>query len=163
MAPLPEVHLLAGLNGSGKTAFARELEVSLPGVRFTLDEWMLRLHQLEFDHPDYPAAAARCRELIWTTAVNVLRAGAPVILDWNLWSRARRAEWWNRACAVGAPCVLHYVNVPINVAIIRAAARVDPAAHTLAATDIRHLAGLFEPPSATEGFALHEVSWPRDL
>lgn len=121
---------------------------------------MLRLHQLEFDHPDYPTAAERCRDLIWDTAVNVLRAGAPVILDWNLWSRGRRAEWRNRACAICAPCVLHYVRVPIDVAISRATARVDPAAHTLSAADIRNMAVLFEPPSATEGFALHEVTWP---
>lgn len=59
-----------------------------------------------------------------------------------------------------APCVLHYVKVPIDVAIGRATARVDPAAPTPSAADIRHLAVLFEPPSATEGFALHEVSWP---
>ena len=35
----PRVHLLAGLNGAGKTTFARQLEADLPAVRFTLDEW----------------------------------------------------------------------------------------------------------------------------
>lgn len=46
-----EVHLLAGLNGSGKTTHARRLEKTVPAVRFTLDEWMLRLHDMKFDDP----------------------------------------------------------------------------------------------------------------
>ncbi len=93
MALLPEVHLLAGLNGAGKTTFAKHFERTLPAVRFTLDEWMLRLNALAFDHPDYPPAAARCRDLMWDTAVQVLRTGSPVVLDWNQWSRSGRAEW----------------------------------------------------------------------
>ena len=40
----PTVHLLCGLNGAGKTTLARSLEASLPAVRFSLDDWMLRLH-----------------------------------------------------------------------------------------------------------------------
>jgi predicted kinase len=50
----PRVHLLAGLNGAGKTTFARHLEADLPAVRFTLDEWLLRLHGLRYDDPRYP-------------------------------------------------------------------------------------------------------------
>lgn len=38
MAMLPEVHLLAGLNAAGKTTFAKQLERSIPAVRFSLDE-----------------------------------------------------------------------------------------------------------------------------
>ncbi|NJC23977.1 putative kinase [Arthrobacter pigmenti] len=39
----PRVHLLCGLNGAGKTTYARQLEHELPAVRFSLDEWMLHL------------------------------------------------------------------------------------------------------------------------
>ena len=39
----PAVRLVCGLNGAGKTTLARELEATLPAVRFRLDEWMLRL------------------------------------------------------------------------------------------------------------------------
>jgi predicted kinase len=34
----PEIHLLAGLNGAGKTTRARRLADTLPAVRFSLDE-----------------------------------------------------------------------------------------------------------------------------
>ena len=158
----PEVHLLAGLNAAGKTTFARRLERELPAVQFTLDEWTLRLHGLSYDRPGYPAAAAACRELIWDTAVQVLRTGAPVILDWNLWSRERRAEWVGRAADVDASCVLHYLEVPLQTALDQGQATTFSTAHTLSPDAIRHLAALFEPPTDAEDFVLHTVARATD-
>ncbi len=152
-----EVHLVAGLNGSGKTTLARRLERTLPGVRFSLDEWMLRLHGLAFDAPGYPRLAEGCRELIWDTAAQVLRADVDVILDWNMWSRERRTDAVRRAADLGSQCQLHYVEVSLKTAIQRAAQRDDPAAHRLDETSIRHLSGLFEPPDKSEGFNLHLI------
>lgn len=151
------VHLLAGLNGSGKTTLARRLENELPGVRFSLDEWMLRLHGMRFDHERYPERAELCRELIWDIAAQVLRTGVAVILDWNMWSQQLRADAVHRARKLGAECHLHYLNVSLQTAQSRAVARTDPASHQLTADGIAHLAALFEPPDPAEGFILHEV------
>lgn len=155
---------MAGLNGSGKTTLARHLQRTLPGVRFSLDEWMLRLHGLAFDDPSYPDLADGCREVIWDTAAQVLDAGIDVILDWNMWSRRRRADAVRRAAALGSRCQLHYLRVPLDVAIERAQQRNDPAAHRLDAGAIRHLNTLFEVPEESEGFTLHphiahEADW----
>ena len=38
------LHLLHGPVGSGKTTFARQLERKIRAVRFTPDEWMIRLY-----------------------------------------------------------------------------------------------------------------------
>lgn len=157
VAALPQVHLLAGLNGAGKTTHARHLETALPAVRFTLDEWVLRLHHLSFDDPAYPRAASDCRELIWDTATQVLHTGVPVVLDWNLWSRKHRAEWVDRAAQAGASCILHYLDTPLTEAIRRATNRNNPDTHRLSGADVRHLAELFEPPAANEGFLLQVV------
>ena len=86
------IHLLAGLNGAGKTTLARQLEATLPAVRFSLDEWMLRLHGLSFDDERYPELAGKCRALIWDLTAQVVRTGTSVVLDWNMWSRERRAD-----------------------------------------------------------------------
>lgn len=53
--PGERVHLLCGLPGAGKTVYARGLEADLPAVRFTLDEWMLRLYSWSYDDPRYGA------------------------------------------------------------------------------------------------------------
>lgn len=152
------VHLLCGLNGAGKTTLARELERSVPTVRFTLDAWMIRLFpDTGIDSPDYAPRAEACKQLIWDTAVKVLSAGTDVVLDWNQWSRARRTEWSSRARDEGFDVVLHHVSVPAETAIDRAERRAAGGiadAHVLTAGDIRHLAGIFEEPQADEGMRL---------
>ena len=123
---------------------------------------MLQLHELSFDDELYPDRAEKCRTLIWDLAAQVLHAGTSVVLDWNMWSRSRRAEAVKRAAALGVTCHLHHVEVPL-VAIHRATGRQDPRAHRLDAAAVRHLAGLFEPPKESEGFVLHVVDWNATL
>src|SRR5262245_52540373 len=154
----PMVHLFAGLNGVGKTTLARKLERELPAVRFSLDEWMLRLHQLAYDDPRYGPLAGRCQELMWDLAKQVLNCGSDVVLDWNQWSRGRRAVWRDRALSVGAVPILHHFTIPVEVAIARAAARHDAESHRLTGDAIRHLTSLFEPPQVDEGIVIEVVS-----
>lgn len=154
------VHLLAGLNGAGKTTHARRLEREAPAVRFSLDEWMLRLHGLRYDDPRYPKLAAATRDLIWDTARQVLSSAVDVVLDWNLWSRALRAEWAGRARAAGHGVVLHHVTATVATAIERAerrASAVEPWSHVLDEEAVRHLAGLFEVPTEAEGLEISRV------
>lgn len=155
------VHLLAGLNGSGKSTHARLLERECPAVRFSLDEWMLRLFRLRYDEPSYPAFAERCMSLIWDTAQQVLITGTDVVLDWNQWSRARRRTWRERVEAVGHRPVLHHLEVPLETAIQRVeqrAGHAPPDAHVLDAEAVRHLAGMFEPPTPDEGMQVRVVT-----
>lgn len=152
-----EIHLLAGLNGAGKTTHARHLAATLPAVRFSLDEWMLQLYALSFDDELYPSRAETCRALIWDLTAQVLHTGSSVVLDWNMWSRSRRSNAVERATDLGVTCHLHHVVVPLDVAIQRATDRCDPRAHRLDAEAVRHLSGLFEPPEESEGFVMHLV------
>lgn len=151
------VHLLCGLNGAGKSTYARELARSRLAVRLSLDEWMIRLYGLPFDDPEYGKRVEPCRDLIWTSAQEVLRCGVDVILDWNCWSRRLRRRWADRASAVPAEVVVHYVDVPVSVAIQRARQRVDPSSHAIDEAGVRHLAGLFEPPTADEALRIVTV------
>lgn len=152
----PTVHLLAGLNGSGKSTYVRALEARCPAVRFSLDEWMLRLYGLPYDHPDYSALAETCQEVIWDVARQVLAAGADVVLDWNQWSRGRRATWRTRSQDAGYRAVLHHLATPVETAIERVERRAaeDSLSHRLDAQAVRHLAALFERPTEDEGMEL---------
>lgn len=78
-------------------------------------------------------------------------------MDWNMWSRQRRADAVRRAGEFGVPCHLHHLRVPMETAIDRATGRRDPESHQLTAEDIAHLRDLFEAPDPSEGFVLHEV------
>lgn len=150
----PTVHLLAGLPGAGKTTVAKRLVEERRAVRFTLDEWMLRLYGLPFDDPRYGDLAMQCRELIWDTAQQVLSAGVDVVLDWSQWSRERRAEWSERAASSGWPVTLHHVTTPPDVAVRRVLDRTDPHCHRIDDEGVHHMARLFEEPTEEEGIPL---------
>lgn len=154
------VHLLAGLNGAGKSTYARRLERECPAVRFTLDEWMLRLFQLSYDDPRYPELSERCQGLIWDLAQQVLETGTDVVLDWNQWNGTRRETWRDKAISVGHRPVLHYLQVSVDTAIQQVERRRregDANAHALDADAVRHLARLFEVPTTEEGIELRVV------
>jgi predicted kinase len=158
----PRVHLLCGLVGAGKTTLARQLAAEEMGVRFSLDEWMLRLYGTRYDDPSYVARIDGCKAMIWDLARQVLGAGHDVVLDWNHWSRQRRAESIEAASAVGATPVVHYLDVPVEVAVARALARgvSDPLSHQLDEPGVRHMATILEPPSPEEGAEIVEHPGP---
>ncbi|HEY3955715.1 MAG TPA: ATP-binding protein [Streptosporangiaceae bacterium] len=151
------VHLLYGLAGSGKTTLARALCADGAAVRFTLDERMIRLYPgLPFDSAGYGRQAEIVKDLIWSLAEQVLRSGVDVVLDWNSWSRERRAWAVDRAAKIPAAVILHRLNVTLDQATTQAAQRGrDPQsmhAHQIGQQDNEHLASIMEPPSQSEGF-----------
>lgn len=160
--PGPTVHLLCGYNGAGKTTYAKHLEKTLPAVRFSLDEWMLRLYpDLSYDSAGYGPRAETCQYLIWDVAQQVLARNLDVVLDWNQWSKVRRATWRDNAVKAGFTPKLHFIDVPLDAAIERAAERAEnrtPGSHELTPKDIRHLAGIFERPTADEGMPIEAVA-----
>jgi predicted kinase len=148
---------MCGLVAGGKTTLARRLAEELPALRFSRDEWMIRLHGLSYDDPRYVERLGPCTELIWDVAVEALRLGVNVILDWNHWSRRRRADAFGRARTTGFDVVVHFLDVPVATAIRRARHRLvtSPAdAHRIDETAVRHSATIFERPTDDEGLRI---------
>jgi predicted kinase len=91
----------------------------------------------------------------------VLRLGHDVVLDWNQWSRQRRAAWRDTVRHAGYQVLLHHVDVPLDVAVARARERAGTAgSHDIDETGVRHLAGIFEPPDEGEGIEIRTVVFP---
>lgn len=152
------VHLMYGLSGSGKSTLAQDLADRAPAVRFTLDEWMLRLHpELTIDDAAYGDRAVAARELIWSIAEQVLITGTDVVLDWNSWSAARRAWALERASSVGAAVILHRLSTSLEESTRRAQEREAAGtslAHRITLTGNEHLARLLEEPTDEEGLTI---------
>ena len=80
-----------------------------------------------------------------------------MILDWNHWSRQRRADALDRARMAGFDAVVHFLDVPIDTAIRRARNRLStrPAdAHRIDEAAARHFATIFEQPTDDEGLQI---------
>ena len=41
---MAQLHLICGLPGAGKTTLARRLDVELPALRLSPEEWLIRIH-----------------------------------------------------------------------------------------------------------------------
>jgi predicted kinase len=116
-------HLLHGLVGAGKTTLARKMERELGAVRFTYDEWMVRLYGSNPPASEFPEFYARIEDLIWDLAVKLLSAGVDVIIDCGFWSRASRDSARDRVRQAGAQPVFYKVNCPEETMRSRVAAR----------------------------------------
>jgi predicted kinase len=106
------LHLIVGLPCSGKTTYAKKLELEQSALRFTPDEWHTRLFGLDLEHPEHDARHDLIEEIMWDVAARALQLGNNVILDFGFWGKSEREEYRTRAARVGANTVIHFLNVP---------------------------------------------------
>jgi predicted ABC-type ATPase len=127
----PKAILIAGVNGAGKTSFARELMPQHhPGVPF-LNADEISSESRELQHP-----IAAGRELL-RRLQDKERLGESFILETTLSSRmyARRIRAWQ---ATGYFVLLHFIEVPsADFAVKRIAQRVVEGGHDVPEADIR--------------------------
>ena len=125
-------------------------------MRFTLDEWMLRLHpELSIHDPAYGMRADALRELIWSIAAQVLRSGTDAVLDWNSWSSERREWAVGRARGIGAEVILHRLTTSLEESTRRARRREAAGtayAHPVDRDGNEHLARLLQEPDTARGW-----------
>ena len=159
------VHLFCGLPTSGKTTFAKELEQNHKAVRFSLDEWMIRLTDATIFDAEYGEMADQLKELFWDTAVPLLQQGTDVILDWSLWSRERREKWIGRITELGADYTLYYLNIPPVVLRQRLAARnaeLPAGVHPIPIAELDRFIPIFEPPTPDENLNAVQIYLGQD-
>lgn len=117
------LHLICGLPGAGKTTLARELENRHRALRLTPDDWITRLLGPEPSQPALDSARDPTEALQWDVAARVLTLGIDVILDFGFWSREEREHFRDRAKALGAGSIVHFVDAEPAVLQARLAAR----------------------------------------
>lgn len=147
------LHLLHGPVGAGKTTFARRLEREIRAVRFTPDEWMVRLYGDRPPVATFQETLDRLYDLIWEHAARVLRTGTDVIMDCGFWTRAARDEARRRAAELGATCRLYAITCPADVArrrVLRRTAESPPGTFWINGPAIDELNGRVEPPAPDE-------------
>jgi predicted kinase len=153
----PIAHIVVGFIGAGKTTFARRLEQETGAVRFTKDEWMVRLFGntppkdkfAEYDH--------RMATLATDMALKCLQAGVDVIIDEGFWVKEHRDAIKKRVMEAGAVAKVYYIEASLEVMKARTLARSDnpPAdSYVIDEVDFDHYWGFFRPPGEEEEFEL---------
>ena len=111
--------LVVGLPGAGKTTRAKALATKHRALRLTPDEWMILLFG------DSMADGKRfvLEGRLISVALQVLRLGTSVVLDFGLWGRDERSALRWLARSAGTSCRVVYLPVDKTVQLARIAHR----------------------------------------
>ena len=107
---MAKVYLICGKICSGKTCYAERLKKSCPAVILSTDEVTYDLTD-NAQGDGYNAFALRVNRYLRKKAVQIIQAGANVILDWGFWTRADRQDISDYFHAYGVEYEWHYIDV----------------------------------------------------
>jgi predicted kinase len=117
--------LMVGLPGAGKTTRAKELATAHRALRLTPDEWMIPLFGDSLADGKRFVLEGR----LISVALQALRLGNSVVLDYGLWGRDERSALRWLARSAGAACQVVYLPVDKHVQLARIAYRQSTAPH----------------------------------
>ena len=152
---MAKVILICGKICSGKSTYAKQLQVTDQAVILSADEIMLAVFGLYAGekHDEY---AANVRHYLFQKSLEVIRADVDVILDWGFWTKAGRNEAKAFYRSRNIECELHYLDIRDEIWQARINQRNQSviAGETTAYIVDRALAakfeGSFEPPAKDE-------------
>ena len=160
MAAMPEVILLCGLPGSGKSTWAMA-RARRRAMVFNSDQWMLRLYGPHMPREVFDARLAACFGLIYEQTNRLTALGVDVVIDGFSWKRAQRRIALERLAACGAALSLLWFDVPLDELRRRLARRnaaLPPDTFEITDTMLAEFAGWFEPPTEAEGIRVVRVT-----
>jgi predicted kinase len=155
----PVAHIVVGFIGSGKTTFARRLEKEAGAVRFTKDEWMVRLFGNTPPGDTFEEYDKKMASLATDMALKCLQAGINVIIDEGFWAKEQRDAIRERVQSVGAIPVMYYLSVPFEVMKARTLRRTrEPPvdSYTINEESFNHYWQFLQPPEEGEEYTLIE-------
>ena len=154
-APVPQsprtatMLLMVGLPAAGKTTRAKELAAAHRALRLTPDHWMVPL----FGDPMAGGKRWVLEGRLISVALQALRLGTSVVLDFGLWGRDERSALRWLARSAGAACQVVYLPVDKDVQLARIAHRQETAPHQtfpMSEADVDAWRPQFQVPDAAE-------------
>ena len=141
--------LMVGLPGAGKTTRAKELAAAHRALRLTPDHWMIPL----FGDPMAAGKRFALEGRLISVALQALRLGTSVVLDYGLWGRDERSALRWLARSAGASCRVVYLPVEKDVQLTRIAQRQAATADQtflMSEADVDQWREQFQAPDAAE-------------
>lgn len=106
---MAEVNLICGKICAGKTTYARKLTEARPAVLLSCDQAVLALYGMYLGE-EHETVTGKVKRYLLELALDILRAGADVILDWGFWTAADRKETGEYFASRGFTPRWHYVD-----------------------------------------------------
>lgn len=141
--------LLVGLPGAGKTTRARALAAQTGALRLTPDDWMIPLFGESEAGGKRDVLEGR---LIWV-ALQTLRLGTDVVLDFGFWGRDERTSLRALAASVGAAATVVYLPIDRATQLARIAdrwIRTPEQTYPMSGVDVARWRAQFDEPDDRE-------------
>mgnify|MGYP000173907459 CR=1 FL=1 len=139
----PQIILLTGGTGAGKTTYAREYCARHGALRFSIDDFMTDLFWMDAPNPpDFDwvmARIGRCETRIRAMAEQALSRGLSVVLDLGFTKSDHRRAFADWAHDLGYAPALHWVDVPTDIRWTRVQTRNAEQGETFAMTVTRDM------------------------
>jgi predicted kinase len=120
---MAKIYFICGFIGSGKTTYAKQLAISDPAVRFSIDEWMIPLYGEHMEREVFDTRLQTLMALFKDTAADMLNLGTSVIFDFGFWAINERVEFQQWAESIGVESELIYLDSSFEVCSKRALTR----------------------------------------
>lgn len=140
---------MVGLPAAGKTTRAKELAGRHRALRLTPDDWMIPL----FAEPEADGKRDVLEGRLISLAVDALRLGTSVVLDFGRWSRNERIALRSLARSAGACCAVVYLPVDRETQLAWISHRQAATPHRtfpMSEADVDRWRAMFEVPDAAE-------------
>ena len=157
------LHFISGRLAAGKTTLARRLVAEHHAVLFCEDVWLSKLSNGISSFDDYLNWSRRCRSLMGPLIIDILRAGASVVLDFagnrideRVWVRTLSEQ-------AGSPHLLHFLDVDEEECLRRLLMRNQHKPEGLyfagtTETEFRAICKYFQVPTPKEGLTITTYS-----
>jgi predicted kinase len=108
--PSPVLIIVCGLPGAGKTTMASSQAAERNAIRLCADDWLEALDISLWDEQ----LRDRVERLQWDLALDLLRLGNVVVVEWGSWGRGERELLRTQARLLGARVELIFLDPPLE-------------------------------------------------
>lgn len=167
------ITMLVGSTGAGKTTYGKELEKKLPGVLYSIDNWMKDLwgqDMPEDPQPDwfkenqewYMNRIDRCERLIQKLVISRSQLNQNSILDLGFSTKSHRKKFIDLFKSKGVSCKIVWLDFSAEVRWNRVQERNLNRGNTFVMTVDQSLfdfmESIFEPPDDSEGCTIEVLN-----
>lgn len=111
---MSKVILICGKIASGKSVYAEKLCAQENAVLLSVDELVLSILGSDLGEK-HDEITERIQAYLFNKSLEIVSAGANVLLDWGFWTKERRQAARVFYESQGVACEFHYVDTPDEV------------------------------------------------